>query len=245
MNEIIEWDLLKFVKILWQKVWAIILAAAILAAAMCVYAANFSVPVYRASVSLYVNNTINAGDMSGITSADLMASQDLVKTCIYILRSNRVLKNAADKIKWDISAGEIGSMVSASGVGKTECFVLSVSHPNPQVAADVANALGAAATEEIPKVILGSSLSIIDDARVPGTPYSPNIMKRTLLGAVIGAVLASVIIIVLELFDKRIKDEEDLAKISNLTVLGVIPDFVDANENRYEGYYGKHKETVE
>ena len=50
-------------------------------------------------------------------------------------------------------------------------------------------------------------------------------MTNTLLGALIGLVIAIFIAAARELFDKRIKDEEDVEKILDLPVLGAINRF--------------------
>ena len=83
----IELDLFQVVNILWQKALIIILAATIFGAASFAGTFFFISPKYKATTSMYVNNSsFSFGATSfSITSSELSASNTLVSTYIYIL----------------------------------------------------------------------------------------------------------------------------------------------------------------
>ena len=85
--------------------------------------------------------------------------------------------------------------------------------------------------DEIAAIIEGSSAKIIDYARVPKGRSSPNFTTNTILGAAIGAVLAIAVILIQNLLDLRVRNEEELAKIGSVPVLGVIPDLAIEMKN--------------
>ena len=76
---------------------------------------------------------------------------------------------------------------------------------------------------EGPKIIEGTSARIINTAKTPTSPYTPNYAQNIIMGAGIGLLLAVVYVTVLFLKDTRIKDENDLTVMFNLPILGRIP----------------------
>lgn len=223
MNENIELDLRGIFKALLKRAWIIVLCAVILATSVCVYTMNFVTPKYEASVTMYVNN--NAGKNSNnISSSDLAVALRLVSTYVNIIQSNKVLEKVIAETGMNLSVGQVRGMISAEVVDETEMFRVRVATSNPQVSADIANAIAAVAPNEISEIIEGSSAKVIDYARVPTSRSSPNYVSSAMLGAVAGAVLAAAVIVLCTVLDTRIKHEEDLKKICDVPVLGVIPD---------------------
>ena len=75
-NDEITIDLLKIVKALWKKAWAIILVATIFGGAMFVYKKSSYVPVYQAKTILFANYTNN----SDFSQSSASQSQNMVNT---------------------------------------------------------------------------------------------------------------------------------------------------------------------
>ena len=223
-----------------HKVWLIVLCAVLCGAAVFIYTDHFVTPLYRARISVYVNNTkaqVNA-NANGISASDLATSQRLVQTYINILSSDSVLSTVAENLNLGISAGGIKGMLSANAMGETEIFEVHISSPDPNLAAKIANAIADVAPEEISKIVEGSSTKIIDYAKVPYAPYTPNKTTNTSFGLIGGALLAVAIVVLQTMLDVRVKSEEDLAAISSAPVLGLIPDLVmdSRGEYSYKGY---------
>ena len=68
-----------------------------------------------------------------------------------------------------------------------------------------------------------SNVSIIDNAEVPKTPSSPNLLKNLLFGLILGVGLASLIVFFKSQFDDAIRVPEDIDTKLGLPLLGVIP----------------------
>ena len=235
MDQTREIDLRQLGAALVRKFWLIILCTALVGAAMYAYTANFVQPQYQASVSIYVNNTVQNQGASGITASNLATSQRLVTTYVNILKSDTVLDKVAQEVGGNLSAGQIRGMMTAQSLDDTEVFKVIISNSNPELAAKIANAVATVGPAEISYFVDGSSTKIIDYAKVPSVPSSPNISKNTLLGACAGALIAVVIVILQVMLDVRIKDEADLERISPAPVLGIIPSFTQEAKNDY-GY---------
>ena len=64
----------------------------------------------------------------------------------------------------------------------------------------------------------------LDYARPPQSPVSPKKKLIVLIGLIIGGILSSTTVVVLELFNDKVTSTDDLKEL-NLPVLGTIPDF--------------------
>lgn len=224
MNETVEIDLKDFLRVVLKKLWLVALCAVVLAGLVLGYTVNFVTPTYRASVSIYVNNNSGSGD-SYISSADLAVALRLVETYVNIIQSDTVLDKVIEERGLNLTAAKLRSMITAEAVGETEMFEVGVITPNPQLSADIANAIAAVAPAEIAKIVDGRTAKIIDYAKVPTRQASPNYMMNAVLGGVIGAILVVLVIFLQYVMDTRIKNEDDLTRICPIPVLGVIPHF--------------------
>lgn len=223
MNETVEFDLRELAKVVAKRIWIVALCAVIVGASVLVYTVNFVTPLYQANVTIYVNNN-STGDGTYISSSDLAVALRLVTTYVNIIQSNSVLEKVIDEAGLLLSADQVRGMISAEVIGETEMFKVTVTTPNPHMSADLANAIAKVAPDEISAIIEGSSAKIIDYARVPEGRSSPNYVTNTVIGALVGAFLAIVVILLQNLLDVRVKNEEDLQMICDIPVLGVIPD---------------------
>lgn len=90
-------------------------------------------------------------------------------------------------------------------------------------------------------LVEGSSVKVVDLARVPEGIAYPSYKKLTLIGCVIGVGLTLAIIVLLVLFNSYIEDEDDIAKLFDAPVVGKIPNFTlyDDNGERKKGFFSK------
>ena len=233
-SDILEIDLWKLL-LLYLRRWRLILLCALAAAVISlIYTANFITPLYRANVTIYVNNIKANQQVDYISAANLATSQQLVNTYVNIIRSDTVLEKVVKNAKLDYSAAEIRGMMATAQVDETELFSVYISHPDPEMAAKIANAVATVAPGEIEEFVEGSSTKIIDHAKVPTSRYTPSYRKNTLLGCAVGLLLAVVYVTLLYLMDVRIKNEEDLTQLFDLPMLGQIPSFAE-NERKKAG----------
>ena len=211
--------------IAYLRQWKAIVLCVILAAAIALGLTYYCVtPMYRTSISLYVNNTNIQDDKDHLSSGDLSASIYLVKGYMAVAKSDAVLGKAAAKLDNEYTVDQLRGSITAERVEDTVIFNLYVTRSDPEEAARIANVLAEVAPVEIPKVIEGSSARVVDTAKVPTSRYSPSYSRNTLLGAAGGLLLAIVYVTIMYLQDTRIKDENDLTDMFDLPILGRIPD---------------------
>ena len=226
-RETLQIDIWKLLQTYLKRWWLIALIAMLGAAVSLFYTANFITPLYRTSVTIYVNNNINSNNdesKSYVSGGDLSTSQQLVSTYTNMLTSDTVLEQVAEATGLNRSASSLRGMISAQQVDDTEIFKVYVTNANPVEAATIANAIAQTAPDVIANFVEGSSTKIIDYAKVPTSRFTPDYRRNILLGFGIGVGIAVVLLTAQFLLDVRIKEESDLTDLFDLPVLGQIPD---------------------
>lgn len=231
----IEIDLRRIFFVLLTRLWIIILAAAILGAAAFGYSRTLPT-TYSASVQLYVNN--NYYDDPGYSSSQLDAANKLADTYIVILRSRAVLKEIKAYTCLHYEVSQLRSMLSAAPVDETEIFQVTVTCTNAEHARIIANAVAEVLPGMSPRIVPGSTMTVVDHAEDQAIRVGPSHRKYIMIGALIGALLAAVILVILELLDTTIHTEEYLdAAYQDVPLLAVLPGAETAKGSNYKGYY--------
>lgn len=84
-----------------------------------------------------------------------------------------------------------------------------------------------------------SNIRVVDIARTPTQPISPNVQRSLMLGILLGLSLGIGLALVLESFDSTVRNLEELSAISTLPALGSIPLQLSSN-----GYLRKRLKTM-
>ncbi len=209
--------------------WKLLVLCMILVGALALgWTTHFVTPMYKTTLTVYVSNSTVA-DKEHLTSSDLSAALHLVKGYLVVYKNPAVLEKVAEELDGKYTVSQLGGALYAERKDETEFFELTVTWPDPEEAAEIANAWAEVAPDEMSKrdALKGSSATVFEEggAKVPTAPFSPSYTRNTAVGAIVGLLLAAVYVTVMHLKDTRIKNEEDLAELSDLPILGRIPHF--------------------
>ena len=190
-QDVQEIDLLKLLKVLWSRVWLIVLAAFVGGVAFFLFTFFFITPQYKSSALLYVNNnSLDIGSTKlNITSGDINASSSLIDTYCVILKSRTTLEQARHEGEFPYSYEQLRSKVAGSSEGNTPVFKITVTDPDPEMAANICNTVVDIMIDPnsgISGIVEGSSVSVIDYAVVARSASSPSYMKNTAIGMLMG-----------------------------------------------------------
>lgn len=233
-NDEMEIDLLELMGALWKKIWAIILATVMFAAAALAGTVFFVAPKYEAQALMYVNSTMSVGSKLSISMAELNAAQSLIDTYSVILKTRATLNDVIAETGVNYSYEDLVKMISAESVNGTEIFAITVTSTSPQEAEQLANTIAEILPDKIASIVEGSSVRIVDYAVTPAHKASPSLSKNTLIGGLLGLVLMCGVVVVQFLMDDQIHDSDYLKDTYNIPVLAVIPDLLTSkSENEY------------
>lgn len=234
-----EIDLKQILIELLYRAWIIIIVAAVTSIGFYTYAKTSIPPKYTASAMLYVKNYQETENMqvNRVSAGDISTAQALVQTYLQFLSSDKVLDGVSKCIDGKYSAGTLRGMISASAVEETEIFKVEVTSTSAKEAAEIANIIANMAPEVITQYIEGSSVKIVDYAKVPTSSSYPSYLGYAGTGAMSGGGATALIILCLYLFNTRITDKDDVEKMFEAPVLGKIPNFKRITNASYSSRY--------
>ncbi|WP_024415914.1 Wzz/FepE/Etk N-terminal domain-containing protein [Streptococcus suis] len=216
----IEIDILLLLKTIWRKKFLIIITALFGAGIAFVYSSFLVTPQFDSTTRIYVvSQNVEAG--AGLTSQELQAGTYLVKDYKEIILSQDVLTQVATELNLNENLKE---KVSVSIPVDTRIVSISVRDADPNEAARIANSLRTFAAQKIVEVTKVSDVTTLEEAVPAEEPTTPNIKRNILLGLLAGGILATGIILAMEVLDDRVKRPQDIEDVMGLTLLGVVPD---------------------
>lgn len=225
-NEEIEIDLFRIWEIVcvhWKSLVALIGAGLIIA----VLITTFLIPKkYTAEAKLIIVQN-SSTDNTQMTYNDIQTSQKLVNTYSEILKSEAI----SDDVIRNLRLAQEGidhqvylDMVEIDSVNDTEVIDISVTSLDPQESADIANEIVSVFQRKIVTIMNIENVTVLNSAKVPEEPSSPSRIRNGLIGAAMGLMVDVVIIVVMLLQDQNVKTEEELKKIFDYPIIGMIPD---------------------
>ena len=221
-QEKFEIDVFQLVKVLWKRKFLIVLAALVAGLAAFAYSSFVIQPQYTSTTRIYVVNR-NQADKPGLTNQDLQAGSYLVKDYREIILSQDVLEKVVADQSLAMDAKTLGRKVSVTVPADTRIVSISVRDGKPEEASRIANALREVAAQKIISITRVSDVTTLDEARPATSPSSPNIRRNTMMATIAGVGFVTVIVLLVELLDDRVKRPEDIEEVMHLSLLGVIP----------------------
>ncbi|MDQ3895723.1 MAG: polysaccharide biosynthesis tyrosine autokinase, partial [Actinomycetota bacterium] len=223
-----EVDVLRYLRGLWRRKLLIALIVLLVVNLTLVLSLRQD-PVYEGEARVLLSPQM-FGDRTGLQLDAALA----VQTEIQILESEPIRALVVDQL------GPVGK-VSAERVGQTLLISVKARAGGPRRAADITNAYarayiafrgglaggtGANGAEVPQGDASGSSATgqVVSPAGVPGSPVQPKPVRNTILAGIMGMLAAVGLASLLEALDDSVKTRADLRKVTELPVLGVIPD---------------------
>ena len=217
-----EIDVFQLVKVIWKRKFLIVLTAIIAGLAAFAYSSFVIKPQYTSTTRIYVVNR-NQADKPGLTNQDLQAGAYLVKDYREIILSQDVLDKVVKDQSLTIDARTLGKKVSVTVPTETRIVSISVRDGKPEEASRIANALREVAAQKIISVTRVSDVTTLEEARPATSPSSPNIRRNTMIATIAGVGFVTIIVLLVELLDDRVKRPEDIEEVMHISLLGVIP----------------------
>jgi len=216
-------DIRKIVKIILEK-WFVFVISAILCSLFAVFIVNYVIDEeYEGATSIYVYSE-DSSDGDNVAYSNMLIGEKMVKDYRVIAKSNRVLDKVRAKIP-DIAINP--SKISIEAITDTRILRLSVKNKDPYYAAVIANEVTSALVVEAMDITNIKNISIIDEAKIPDNPVKVPKALYVIIAFFLGVLLGIGIILLIELFDRKIKSPDDIRSRFGLPVLALIPQYDD------------------
>ena len=226
-NGIQRIDVKKLVSFLLKHLWIIILCAALGFSGLYCYTKYYQKDTYTAHVTMYVlNGNPNLVNYQYANMNDLSSAVQLLDTYMVVVRSSKVMDVVAERLAKDypgIYADYISSTLSMGSVGDTGVLQINCRTADPVLSMNICNTVADVAPAEIIRVVNAGNIEVIDYAKLPELPDSRSPNSRGVLGAVGGAAIAGIILVLCFLLNHKVTDMDSISEYYTPPVLAGIP----------------------
>lgn len=184
-------------------------------------------PKYEAKVKLFIGKE-ESKDNLGYNSSEIQMYQKLLTTYAEIIKTEDLVQGAVTKANIDLGKMEAKDVLNSLVVtprSDTQILEIGYKDSNPQRAVDIVNSITNDFIAKSKKLITNGNVQVIQKAKVPENPISPNKKLNILISLVLGLMVGVGIVLLLEFMDNTFKSKEDLEKVLDLPVIGAIPEY--------------------
>ncbi len=214
-------DLLLIIK---KRLWLIVvitLATSALSAILSFFLMN---PVYQSDTSLYIGRSMD--NQSSIGYNDLMLNTQLVNDYRELVKSRMVTSIVLERLSLkDMTLEQLSEKLNVESKQNTRLIVISAQDEDPVLARDIANTVAEIFMEKVADIMMVENIQIIDTAELPEAPVKPNKLMNIAIATLLGFMLSTGVVFLVEYMDDTIKTPDDVQKYLGLSVVGTIPVF--------------------
>ena len=194
-------------------------------------------PKYQASTTLLLatNSSADNTGTGSITTSDVTLNSKLVSTYSKLVGSKKVIREVISNLSLDMEEETLKKSVSVTAVEDAEMIQISVKNEDPVLATKIANETASVFINNVKEYYNMENVHVVDKAEIPQEPSNVNHIKDVIIFSFIGVVIAVMYVLIANMLDTTIKSEEDIEKISKLTVLATMPLYERTGNKRRGG----------
>ena len=216
-----EIDLIDLAWALLDKLHYIVLCFLIGAVLMNAYSYFLVRPTYKSTAKMYV---VSASKNSVVDIEALNIGTSLTADYEQLMLSYPVLEQVINKLNLDMESDELAKMITLENPQDTRILNINVVSTDPKQARDIANTLMDVSVDYLPKTMSTNAPNVAQKAKLADRKDGPSYTKYTMIGALAGAFLYCMYLVVKYLMDDTIHTADDMEKYFDIVPLAVIPD---------------------
>ena len=216
-----EIDLIDLAWALLDKIHYIVLCFLIGAVIMNAYSYFLVRPTYKSTAKMYV---VSASKNSVVDLDALNIGTSLTADYEQLMLSYPVLEQVINKLNLDMDSDTLAKMITLENPTDTRILNINVVSTDPKNARDIANTLMDVSVDYLPKTMSTNAPNVAQKAKLADHKDGPSYTKYTMIGALAGAFLYCMYLVVKYLMDDTIHTADDMEKYFDIVPLAIIPD---------------------
>ena len=228
-------ELTDYVRIL-RKYWISVVALTLAGVAAAAGASMLMTPMYTASTSIFF--TVQTGGTAGELNQGSVYAASQVKSYAELASTPMVLDPVIDRLKLPTTSASLARRVTASAPTSTSIVNLDVTGTDPAETAATSTAVAQQLILVVDKLSPRApdgdkavKATIVAPAAVPTAQTSPRVTMNLALGALVGLMLGLGQAVLRSRLDTRVRNEHDIAAVTDRSVVGSIVFDADAAEH--------------
>jgi len=215
-------DLKQLFGVIKKRFWLIALLTIIAAIISGVVSFFVLTPVYEANTQILVNQAKSKEQF--YNSSELQTNVQLIQTYNDIIKSPAILGEVTKQLNLDMTPKQLSNQIQVTNSQDSQVAHIVVQDTNARLAVKIANTTAAVFKKEVPKIMSIDNVSILAKAQLDEalSPIKPQPFLNIAIAVVVGLMAGVGLAFLLEYLDNTIKNEQDVERILQLPVIGVI-----------------------
>ncbi len=211
-------DLIELFYYLLSKLRFIVLGMVLGGMLLGIYGGLLVTPIYEATSKIYIMGSTGSSILT-----DLQIGSALAQDYQEVFKTWEVHQMVNESLGTSYGYTELEKMVAIDNPDDTHIISITVSNPDPQTAADIANAYADASKTFIARTMDTDEPNTFSYALVPTKASGISTTGYIIRGILLGTVVACVWLVLNFLLDSRPKTPEDIMRYANIPTLAVFP----------------------
>lgn len=218
----------QIITMLRKRFWLMLIVTIVIGVGATLITYLFQDDVYEAKSTIIVSSVKSAeAGTDPLTYNDYTLNVKLVNSYSVLCKTNRVLEQVIAEQRLPMTTARLAEKINVSSAKDTEIIHISVRDGDPALAQAIANSVTRIFQKEVIEFMKMDNVQIIDEARLPAVPVSPNRPRNAALGFAVGLVFGFGLAFLVEILDRSIKSEEQITELLGIPVLGSIPRIIE------------------
>lgn len=210
-----------------ERFWIVLISAVVCAVVMG-FIAGYSVTMYSATAKLYIVNP----NSTGVNIADLQLGTVLTLDYQEVFKTWEVHEMVIEELDLPYTYEDMQEMLTISNPEDTRILYITVSCPDAQMAADIANAYAKAGKTFIINTMKGEKPSDFSIALEPSIGHGVSRSSSILVGFLAGSVLSVAVLALLFVLDERPNSPEAIQQYGGIPTLAVFPEGENSKKSK-------------
>ncbi|QJU54587.1 polysaccharide biosynthesis tyrosine autokinase [Herbiconiux sp. KACC 21604] len=211
-----------------RKGWVLIVVGLLLGIALGSALAIIATPKYQSQTKIFVSVQTTDSTSTGELVQGNSYAQQKVQSYLAVVTSPSVLDPVIDELGLDTTAASLENQISASSTTGTVIISITATDPDPQQAANIANATANSfqnvVVDELERPSDGGpslvKVQTIQPAEPSSQPSSPNLALNIGIGAVLGLIIGVGGAVLRSTLDTRVHGRHDIEALTDVPILG-------------------------
>lgn len=216
----------------YKLIIGITLAFTIIAAVLSFFVIK---PKYEITTKLFIGKEINQSQKQQYDSNDVMMYQKLLTTYAEVIQTDDLIQRGLNKGHINLEVKDIKSGLKVTPRADTQILEISYTGTDKLQGVNIVKDITDEFVKESKKLIPNGNIQVIEQAKMPENPVSPNKKLNILIAFVLGIMVSVGLSLLLEFMDNTYKSKEDVENYLDIPVIGVIPEFDEENVAKRRG----------
>ncbi|EUJ26125.1 capsular polysaccharide biosynthesis chain length regulator [Listeria floridensis FSL S10-1187] len=219
MEEVIS--LSKLISGVKKNKWVILFSTTAAVCIMVIYLFWFATPIYKGGAQILVNQSERE---TSLEAQSVQANLQLVNTYKTIILSPRILGEVKAKLGNRYTLQGLSDSVEVDTNADSQVITITAQDADPKQAVLIANQTAEVFKKQIPNIMKINNVTILSYAKtMPNqAPIKPKKMILLIASFFLGLIIGFIIMIIRLIFDRSIKDAEDIQNCLDIPLLGVV-----------------------